>query len=100
MKNIVVILALLISFCADAQTDTATRYFNAAFEPVAKNSATYNGKVYQAANGWNAIISDIAGVVLVKGSFRDKALQTKNGLFTYYHPNGKIATVGMMDNNM
>ena len=94
------IFSLILFSHAVAQTDTTVKYFNAALEPVSKSSAVYNGKVYQSTNGWNAIITDNAGTVLVRGSFRDKGLQTRNGLFTYYYPDGKISSSGIIDNNL
>jgi TonB family protein len=100
MKYIFLVFTILFFSNGFSQPDTTLKYFNANLEMVSKNNAVYTGKVFQSANGWNALISNSAGVLLLKASFRDKNLQTKNGLFTYYHPDGSVAIIGMMDNNL
>lgn len=100
MKYFVLLFTLFLSVSVSAQTDTLTRYFNGSLQSVGRTSGIYNGKAYLTADGWQAIIYNNAGVLIARGGYKDKSLQTKNGLFTYYYPSGKIQVEGWMQNNV
>lgn len=89
------------SLVAIAQkSDTTIRYFNAAFVPVPKASATYTGMAYPENNKWSVVVVNDSGKTLMTGYYKDKSLKIRDGLFTFFHPNGNPQMRGTYDNNV
>lgn len=88
------------SFIAIAQkSDTTIRYFNAAFITVPKASATYSGMAYPENNKWSAVVVNDSGKVLMTGTYKDKSLKIRDGLFTFFYSNGNPQLQGIYTNN-
>lgn len=101
MKYSLTILAMFFGISAFSQkSDTLIRYFNSSFQPVNRNIAAYNGKVYQDNKGWNARIFNDSGKLVLTGTFKDRNLNVKNGFFTWYYPNGNLLTAGQITDDI
>lgn len=81
------------------KSDTTIRYFNAAFVPVPKASATYVGIAYPENSKWTAVVTNDSGTILMTGNYKDKSLKIRDGLFTFFYSNGKTQLRGMYINN-
>jgi TonB family protein len=88
------------SLIAIAQkSDTTTRYFNAAFLPVPKAAATYLGMAYPENSKWGVVVVNDSGKILMTGTYKDKSLKIRDGIFTFFYPNGNPQMRGKYDNN-
>lgn len=100
MKWMIWSLVLLAPACLSAQkSDTLTRYFSLGLEPVAKAEGAYKASVYPDKNGWGATVVDDSGRVMMTGTYRDKSLRIRDGLFTYYYTNGRPQVRGAFSSN-
>jgi TonB family protein len=100
MKWRLLLLSFLCIGVLKAQkSDTLTRYFTSDFEPTTKAGSAYEGKVFPQGTGYGAIVADSAGRVLMTGTYRDRVLRIREGLFTFYHPNGTVQMKGSYTNN-
>lgn len=98
MKAIVSAIFTLVLFAARSQ-DSIPCYFNELLQPVDKRKAVYTGQMVETAAGWLASASYPDGKPLLKGTFRDKKLQVKNGAYTLYFPNGVKRFNVLFDDN-
>jgi TonB family protein len=100
MKIFLVALLTFYSLIAKAQkSDTVIRYFNAAFAIVPKTSSIYSGMVYPENNKWATVVKNDSGNILMTGTYKDKSLKIRDGLFTFFYPNGKQQMRGTYVNN-
>ncbi len=76
------------------KSDTLLRYFSAGLEPVAKPEGAHIGKVYPVKNGWGAVVTDSVGHLVMTGTYRDKSLKIRDGLFAFYYPSGQAQVTG------
>jgi TonB family protein len=81
------------------KSDTLLRYFSPSMEPVTKPDGAYRASVYPSGKGWGATVFSDSGKVLMTGAFRDKSLRIRDGLFTFYHPNGREQLKGSYSGN-
>jgi TonB family protein len=93
------LLSLFTAFSIAQKSDTIIRYFNTQFEPVAKSSASYTGMVYPENNKWTVVVINDSSKTLMTGFYKDKSLKIKNGMFTYFYPDGKPMVRGEYLNN-
>ncbi|MCU0382418.1 MAG: energy transducer TonB [Chitinophagaceae bacterium] len=95
MKRRLLILLLMAAGTLKAQkSDTLLRYFSAGLEPVAKPEGAHTGKVYPVKNGWGAVVTDSVGHLVMTGTYRDKSLKIRDGLFAFYYPSGQAQVTG------
>ena len=98
--TIFVLFLMILNFWGHAQkSDTVLRYFNSRFEPVQKNTAVYIGKSYPVNNKWGVQVMDDSSRMLMSGTYKDKSLKIKDGLFTFYYPSGKPSISGNFVSN-
>jgi hypothetical protein len=102
-SNMKMCLFTFLSFCSlnlNAQkSDTLIRYFNSAFAPVAKTAATYSGMAYPENSKWSVVVVNDSGKILMTGNYKDKSLKIRDGLFTFFYPNGNPKMHGTYINN-
>lgn len=92
MKNVLIIFLFSISFCLKAQ-DTLYTYFDSDWEEVSAENAVYSRKAFQnEEKKWAVIDRFKDGQVQMTGVYKSKKLKKKNGLFTYFYPNGQKKT--------
>jgi TonB family protein len=100
MKFFLFALFSIFTLNSTAQkSDTTIRYFNAKFEPVTKASSTYAGMAYQENKKWTAVVVNDSGDILMTGTYKDKSLKIRDGLFTFFYTNGKPQVRGIFVNN-
>ena len=100
MKRSWLALVLLLSTVAEAQkSDTLLRYFTAGFEPTTRVENSYRALAYPDGDHWSVRVISDSNRVLMTGSYRDKSLRIRDGLFTYYYPQGESWVRGRYVNN-
>lgn len=91
-------LALTIGY-AEAQ-DSIACYFNEQLLPVDKRRAVYNGKMIQTPEGWNAVAYNAGGQLLMQGTYKDKKLQVRHGVYNIYNTNGTLRMSAVFEDNI
>ena len=100
MKRSWLALVLFLSTVAEAQkSDTLLRYFTMGLEPTTKVENSYRAFVYAEGDHWGARVINDSNRVLMTGSYRDKSLRIRDGLFTFYYPQGETMVRGRYVNN-
>ena len=90
-------LSFLSAWSASGQQTT---YFDAHWEKTTQEKAVYYGTVTLNDNGsCNAKDYYISGTPQMSGQYRSAAKKIKEGVFTYFHENGKISSEGGYKNN-
>ena len=97
-KPILLLLTLLPIFCAAQKKDTVIRYVNAAYESDIRENAAYVAKAWEDKGGWSALVYDNSGKLVMTGQYKDRSLKMRQGVFTFYHPNGTPEQVGRYEN--
>lgn len=100
MKQLLILLIWILPAGLQAQkSDTLLRYFTPSFDPTNTAEGSYQGKVFPEQTGWGVIVEGAQGKVLMRGAYRDKSLRIKDGLFTYYYPEGGKLVQGTYQSN-
>ena len=91
---VILIASSISSFTLNAQ-DGEPQYLSSVLASTDKNKASYfrNGDGKHGDHFVGKTYS-IEGVLKVEGTYADKALAIEDGLFTYYHANGKVESRG------
>ncbi|MCB0809482.1 MAG: energy transducer TonB [Flavobacteriales bacterium] len=70
-------------------------YLNAVLEETSKGKASYYRELTGREDGhFMARTYAMDGSLKCEGSYADKALRIEDGVFTFYHPNGKVESTG------
>jgi len=90
------IFPLLLAFAAFTVRSQAQRvYLDDALHPVEQGKATFYAEVVGTDSGRvQAKVMDLKGVLKAIGDFKEADLQTPDGYFTYYYPNGTVESQG------
>lgn len=99
-KYLLGIILLLFVFVTRAQTTIITTYFDKGWGMIpSKENAAYYREAFTRND--TTFVSDfyIAGNLQMTGTFSDTTCESKNGLFTYYHYNGKKRSQTFYRNN-
>jgi hypothetical protein len=86
-------LFVLTAFAVRGQAQRI--YLDEALHPVEQTKAAFYAEVIGPDSGRvQAKIMDLAGVLKAIGDFKEADLQTADGYFTYYYPNGAVESQG------
>lgn len=70
-------------------TDTAIRYLNENLEITNRSQGKYTARLFRTGMQYGATVTDDSGRLVFTGIYKDKQMVTRNGLFTFYYPDGK-----------
>jgi antitoxin component YwqK of YwqJK toxin-antitoxin module len=94
MKNILnplVFLFLLLAGTTSAQKDTSVFYLDSTLHAAPKSEAVCIQKVYKKDGLWNTDISYLhKPYKIMSGSYKDRSLEVREGIFQYYNNNVMI----------
>jgi len=94
-------LLVLISLLTTGPVTAQRTYLGVAMEPVAKSKAVY----YKEPDGmlgtaYKARIWTMEGKLKAEGCYQDAELKVAHGIFSFFHPNGKVESTGNYDNGV
>ena len=70
------------------------------FRPATKESIIFMREVRRTAHGYEVKVKAANGGLRMKGVFSDEKLTQANGLFSYYHDNGRVESEGHIVNGV
>lgn len=94
-------LLVLISLFTTGPATAQRTYLGVTMEPVAKSKAAY----YKEPDGmlgsaYKARIWTMEGKLKAEGCYEDAELKVAHGIFTFFHPNGKVESTGNYDHGV
>jgi TonB family protein len=100
MKRCLIVPLIVAGLSLQAQkSDTLLRYFTGSFEPTVSAQGPYTAKVFPVNSSWGAIVMNETGRVLMTGTYRDRALRVRDGLFHFFYPSGQVQVKGRYSGN-
>jgi antitoxin component YwqK of YwqJK toxin-antitoxin module len=90
---------LFLSLLGFAQKDSLRKYLDADFRICSRKEAAYGAMAIRTGDHWVLIAVYPDTSILLKMTFQDADLQTKDGAFVIFHPKGLRAQSGNFTNN-
>ena len=93
MKKVLLLLILLVSFKGHSQKDSIVNYLGRKYEKVPKGEAWYVQTIVKKRDLWRATVYFSNGRPKLDGTFKERKLKTRIGIFKVYDDEGNLKSI-------
>lgn len=93
MKKGLLLFILFLSFQGYSQKDSIVNYLGRKYEKISKDKAWYIQTIVKKKDLWRATVYFLNGKPKLDGTFKERKLKTRVGIFKVYNEQGKLKSI-------